>query len=199
MNTNALFNIGYGLYVLTAREGERDNGCIINTVVQVTNTPLRIGVCVNKDNYTHDMIANTGVFNISVLTEKTPFDVFKHYGFQSGKDVDKFKDTSAEGRSANGVLYSKYFSNAYISGKVVNTVDMGTHTMFIADVTDCEILSDEPSVTYSYYFKNIKPKPEEKKRGWICRICGYIYEGEELPEDYICPICKHGAADFDKL
>ena len=199
MNTDALFKIGYGLYVLTAREGEKDNGCIINTVVQLTNTPNRIGVAVNKANYTHDMIKNTGVFNVCVLTEDTPFDVFKHYGFQSGKTVNKFQSTAGEERSENGVLYAKYYSNAYISGTVIQEVDLGTHTLFIADVTECDILSNRPTVTYTYYLEHIKPKPEKKIKGWVCKICGYVYEGDELPEDFICPLCKHGVADFERL
>ncbi len=205
MNNKALFNIGYGLYVLTATEGDKDNGCIINTVMQVTNSPNRIGVAVNKGNYTHDMIKNTGVFNVSVLTEETPFGIFEHFGFQSGRDTDKFEGYGAAGRSGNGVLYIKAITNSYISGKVESMVDLGTHTLFIAEVTDCEVLSDVPAVTYSYYHTNIKPKAENKeiakdgKKRYVCKVCGYVYEGDELPADYICPLCKHGADDFELM
>ena len=201
MDNKAMFKIGYGLYILTAKDGEKDNGCVINTAIQVTSTPNRISVTVNKQNYTHDMIMKTGVFNISILSEKATFDVFKHFGFQSGRDVDKFADYKDATRSENGLYYVTGDTNAYISGKVINTLDLGTHTMFIADVTDAEILADVPTTSYDYYQKNIKPKPEAPKKvtGYVCKICGYIYEGDPLPEDFICPICKHGAADFEKI
>lgn len=201
MDNKAMFKIGYGLYILTAKDGEKDNGCVINTAIQVTSTPNRISVTVNKQNYTHDMIMKTGVFNISILSEKATFDVFKHFGFQSGRDVDKFTDYKDATRSENGLYYITGDTNAYISGKVINTLDLGTHTMFIADVTDAEVLADVPTTSYDYYQKNIKPKPEAPKKvtGYVCKICGYIYEGDPLPEDFICPICKHGAADFEKI
>lgn len=201
MDNKAMFKIGYGLYILTAKDGEKDNGCVINTAIQVTSTPNRISVTVNKQNYTHDMIMKTGVFNISILSEKATFDVFKHFGFQSGRDVDKFADYKDATRSENGLYYVTGDTNAYISGKVINTLDLGTHTMFIADVTDAEVLADVPTTSYDYYQKNIKPKPEAPKKvtGYVCKICGYIYEGDPLPEDFICPICKHGAADFEKI
>mgnify|MGYP002731995534 FL=1 len=201
MDNKAMFKIGYGLYILTAKDGEKDNGCVINTAIQVTATPNRISVTVNKQNYTHDMIMKTGVFNISILSEKATFDVFKHFGFQSGRDVDKFADYKDATRSENGLYYITGDTNAYISGKVINTLDLGTHTMFIADVTDAELLADVPTTSYDYYQKNIKPKPEAPKKvtGYVCKICGYIYEGDPLPEDFICPICKHGAADFEKI
>ncbi|MCI5952047.1 MAG: flavin reductase [Anaerostipes sp.] len=201
MDNKAMFKIGYGLYILTAKDGEKDNGCVINTAIQVTSTPNRISVTVNKQNYTHDMIMKTGVFNVSILSEKATFDVFKHFGFQSGRDVDKFADYKDATRSENGLYYVTGDTNAYISGKVINTLDLGTHTMFIADVTDAEVLADVPTTSYDYYQKNIKPKPEAPKKvtGYVCKICGYIYEGDPLPEDFICPICKHGAADFEKI
>ena len=201
MDNKAMFMIGYGLYILTAKDGEKDNGCVINTAIQVTSTPNRISVTVNKQNYTHDMIMKTGVFNVSILSEKATFDVFKHFGFQSGRDVDKFADYKDATRSENGLYYVTGDTNAYISGKVINTLDLGTHTMFIADVTDAEVLADVPTTSYDYYQKNIKPKPEAPKKvtGYVCKICGYIYEGDPLPEDFICPICKHGAADFEKI
>lgn len=201
MDNKAMFKIGYGLYILTAKDGEKDNGCVINTAIQVTSTPNRISVTVNKQNYTHDMIMKTGVFNVSILSEKATFDVFKHFGFQSGRDVDKFADYKDATRSENGLYYVTGDTNAYISGKVINTLDLGTHTMFIADVTDAEVLANVPTTSYDYYQKNIKPKPEAPKKvtGYVCKICGYIYEGDPLPEDFICPICKHGAADFEKI
>lgn len=202
MDTKAMFKLGYGLYVLTSKQGEKDNGCIINTVMQVTTSPNRISITVNKSNYTHDMIKETGIFNVSVLTETTGFDVFQRFGFQSGKDCDKFEGYSAVKRGENGVLYCTEHTNAFISGKVINSIDLGTHTMFIADVTDCEMLSDETSVTYDYYHKNIKsqPKKEEKAAGgYVCTICGYIYEGDVLPPDFVCPLCKHGAEAFEPI
>ncbi|MGN0361246.1 MAG: flavin reductase [Bilifractor sp.] len=203
MDEKVLFNLSYGLFILTAKDGEKDNGCIINTVTQVTNTPNRMVIAVNKANYTHDMILKTGEFNISILSEHAKFDTFKHYGFQSGKNVDKFAEIEFR-RSKNGIAYiDTDDTNGFISGKVIQTMDLGTHTLFLADVTDGEILSKVPSATYTYYFANIKPKPEvkpeEKKKGWICTICGYIYEGDELPADFICPICKHPASDFKRL
>lgn len=198
MNSKAMYAISYGLYILTAREGGQDNGCIINTLQQVTSSPNRIGITVSKQNYTHDMIARTGVFNVSTLTEQTPFAVFRHFGFQSGRNVPKF--AGEPDRAENGVAYVGGVSNAYLSGRVVQSVDLGTHTLFLADVTGGEVLSGEPSVTYAYYQAHIKPKPEPaKKSGWRCRICGYVYEGDELPADFICPVCKHGAADFERI
>lgn len=200
MNTSAMFKISYGLYILTANDGEKDNGCVINTLAQVTGNPNRVSITVNKANYTHDMILKTGVFNVSVLSESAPFKLFEHFGFKSGRDTQKFFKNPNEARSENGVLYIPDCTNAFVSGKVVETLDLGTHTMFIADVTDCEVLSDEPSMTYAYYHANVKPKPQKtEKKGYRCKICGYVYEGEELPEDFICPICKHPASDFEKI
>lgn len=199
IDPSALLKLGYGLYVLSARDGAKDNGCIINTVMQVTNTPNRVSVAINKQNYTHDMIAKTGVFNLSVLTEAASFDVFKHFGFQSGAETDKFAPDAS--RAENGVCYVAEHVNALISCRVVQTVDCGTHTLFVADVTAAQQLSDETSVTYQYYFDHIKPKPvqTEQKKGFVCKICGYVYEGDTLPEDFICPLCKHGAADFERI
>lgn len=199
MDKKAMYQLTYGLFVLAAKDGEKDNGCIINTAGQVTTSPNRITITVNKGNYTHDMIVKTGEFNVCILDETAPFSVFENFGFQSGRDADKWQKVSYA-RSENGIAYLTEYSNAYISGKVVQQIDLGTHTMFVADVTDAGVLSDAPSVTYAYYQSNIKPKPQETKtKGWRCKICGYIYEGEELPEDFVCPICKHGAADFEKL
>ena len=201
MDPAAFFKLSYGLFVLTAREGEKDNGCIINTAQLLTDTPKRITIAVNKQNLTHDMILRTGVFNVSVLTEKVPFKVFQHFGFQSGRDTDKFAGWQGP-RSANGLCYLPEYTNALLSGRVISTADYGTHTLFVAEVTEARILSEEPSVTYSYYFQHIKPKPQpqaEQKKGFVCKICGYVYEGDTLPEDFVCPLCKHGAADFEPL
>ncbi len=201
MNKDAMHKITYGLYILTAKEGDKDNGCIVNTVCQVTSTPNRIAVAVNKENYTHDMIKRTGMFNVSVLTENSKFDTYKHWGFQSGKDVDKVQEISFK-RSENGLIYITEETNAFISAKVVSSTDLGTHTLFIADVEDADVLGSDASVTYSFYQKNIKSAPkasDAQKKGFICTICGYIYEGDVLPDDFICPWCKHPASDFQPL
>ena len=202
VDNQAMFALSYGLFVLSAREGERDNACIINTAAQVTDTPKRISITVNKQNLTHDMILKTGVFNLSVLSQDASFAQFQQYGFRSGRDTaDKF-DGAEPVRTANGLRYEPAGTNAVLSGKVVQTLDCGTHTLFLAEVTEARVLSDVPSATYAYYFEHIKPKPQpaaEKKTGFVCKICGYVYEGETLPEDYICPLCKHGAEDFEPL
>ena len=200
MDSQVMNNLSYGLFVLTAKDGDKDNGCIINTAAQVTTTPNRIIVTVNKDNLTHDMIVDTGEFNVSILDESASFDTFKQFGFQSGRDVDKFLEVSFA-RAQNGIVYLTKQCNGYISGKVVESKDLGTHTMFIAEVTDGGVLSDKPSVTYAFYHANIKPsaKPVQEKQGFVCTVCGYIYEGSELPADFVCPLCKHGAEDFKPL
>ena len=198
MDKNALFKLSYGLYVVTARQDGKDNGCIINTCGQLTDTPLQIQIAVNKQNLTHDMILNTGVFNVSVLTQEATFWVFQHYGFQSGRDTDKFANLP-ELRTENGLRYVAGCTNAVISGKVVNTVDCGTHTLFVAEVTEAMTLDKAPSATYQYYFDHIKPKPQPvKAESWVCKICGYVHEGP-LPEDFICPWCKHGVEAFEKM
>ena len=198
MDKNALFKLSYGLFVLTAKQDGKDNGCIINTVQQVTSDPMRISVTVNKANLTHDMVLSTGEFNVSVLTEDAVFWIFQHYGFQSGRDVDKFANLP-EARTANGIRFVEGCTNAVLSGKVIQTVDCGTHTLFIADVTEAKVLDNVPSVTYQYYFDHIKPKPEPAQQGkWVCKICGYVYEGDTLPPDFICPWCKHGVEDFER-
>lgn len=202
IDNNAMFKLSYGLFVLTAKDGEKDNGCIINTVTQLTDIPKRITIAVNKQNYTHDMIMKTGRFNVSVLSEDVPFKVFQHFGFQSGRDVDKFDGEFGAVRSNNGVLYLSQYTNSFISAQVIDTMDYGTHTLFVADVVQAQVLSEVPSVTYTYYFAHIKPKPapvDEDKKGFVCKICGYVYEGEELPADFICPLCKHGVEDFEPL
>ncbi|MEA5067599.1 MAG: flavin reductase [Christensenellaceae bacterium] len=196
----ALFKLSYGLFVLNAREGEKDNGCIINTVTQLTDIPKRLTICVSRQNLTHDMIARTGVFNISVLDQSATFDLFKRYGFQSGRDVDKFEGVSGLMRSGNGIYYLTGHSNAYLSCEVIDRLDYGTHSLFVADIVETKLLSDRPSVTYAYYYDHIKPAPKPAaKKGFVCKVCGYIYEGDVLPEDYICPICKHGAEVFEPL
>ena len=204
LDPTALFTLSYGLYVLTAREGGRDCGCIVNTVTQLTEDPTRIAVSVNKRNFTNEVIQRTGVFNVSVLTEAAPMDLFRHFGFQSGRDVDKFAGRT-DPVSENGLRYIDGPANALISGKVEQAIDCGTHMLYIALVTEARKLSDAPSMTYAYYFANVKPKPQPKpaeakpRRGFVCRICGYFYEGDELPPDFICPLCKHGAADFEPV
>ncbi|MDD6734950.1 MAG: flavin reductase [Clostridiales bacterium] len=200
MDNNAFFKIGYGLYVLSAEESGKDNGCIVNTVMQATNTPNRLVIAVNKQNYTCGMISRTKRFNVSALCEGTDFDIFKRFGFKSGRDTDKFEGFSDIKRSENGIYYITKNTNAYFSGVVTDEIDMGTHLLFTADAEDAVLLSDKPTVTYDFYQTNIKPKPEkQKKSGWRCKICGYVYEGDELPEDYICPLCKHPASDFERI
>ena len=203
MNEKAMFQITYGLYVLTAVKDGKQSGCIINTAGQVTSSPNRIQIAVNKSNYTHDMIKETGEFTVSMISQKASFDLFKRFGFQSGRDVDKFEGFEGYAKGSNGINYITEGCNGYISGKVEQAIDLGTHTLFIALVTDMDVLNDVPSTTYSYYQENIKPKPQvspkkDNKPTWVCKVCGYIYEGEELPQDYICPLCKHPASDFEK-
>ena len=198
MDNQAFFKLSYGLFVLTARQDGKDNGCIINTVMQVTDQPKRIQIAINKQNYTHNMIAATGEFNVSVLSQDAVFWVFQHYGFQSGRDVDKFENIP-EARTENGLRFIEGCTNAVLSGKVIQSIDCGTHTLFLAEVTDAKVLSDEPSMTYQYYFDHVKPKPQPAKTAkWVCKICGYVYDGDPLPPDFTCPWCKHGAEDFEK-
>ncbi len=191
----ALHKIGYGLYVVTSNDGSKDNGLIVNTVSQVSND--RIAVSISKSNYSHDIVKNTGVMNINCLTTETPFKVFSHFGFQSGRDTDKFAECAPD-RSANGLIYLPRYINAYISLKVETYMDLGSHGMFICEITDSKVLSDLESMTYSYYHANVKPKPQAAK-GYICKICGFVYEGAELPADYECPLCKHPASDFEPI
>ena len=202
MNNNAMFKIGYGLYVITTNVNGYDNGCIVNTVIQVTTTPNRISVTINKANKTHDMIMDSGKFNVSMLSQKASFEIFKHFGFQSGRTVNKFNGFDAFERSANNIPYITQGTCAFLSATVYSSVDLGTHTMFIANVVDGEILNDDEPATYSYYHANIKPKPQtvevKAESAYRCKICGYVHEGE-LPDDFICPLCKHGASDFEKI
>jgi flavorubredoxin/flavin reductase (DIM6/NTAB) family NADH-FMN oxidoreductase RutF len=196
---SALFNIGYGLYVVTSNDGKKDNGLIVNTVTQVTSSPNRVAVCINKQNYSPHIIEQTGVMNVNCLSVDAPFSVFEKFGFKSGRNTDKFEGTEVL-RSDNGLVFLPRYINAMMSLKVVQYVDLGTHGMFICDVTEARMLSDRETMTYTYYQKNVKPKPQtEGKKGFVCKICGYVYEGDELPDDFICPLCKHGAADFEKL
>lgn len=209
MDNKAMYKLSYGLFVLTAKDGDKDNGCIINTAIQAASEPNQLSICINKLNYTHDMVKKTGEFTVSILSQEAPFDLFKRFGFQSGRDVNKFDGFDSCKRGANGIYYVTEGTNAYISVKVSQEVDLGSHTMFIGEITDMEVLGDVPSVTYEYYLNNIKPKPEDtgvakdgQQEGqvvWRCKICGYEYVGEELPADFICPICKHPASDFEKI
>lgn len=201
-----MFNLTYGLFVLTAKD-EKDNGCIINTVTQIANVPNRISISVNKQNYTHDIILKTKEFNVSILSQEVPFSVFERFGFASGRDTDKLKGFNDIVRSQNGLIYLNKYANAFLSARVIGTVDVGSHTLFIADVLEGKVLNSIPSVTYDYYFKNIKPKPQNKKAEegvWVCSICGYRYDEKvegvkfsDLPEDWTCPLCKHPKSDFE--
>ena len=207
MDTKAMYKLSYGLFVCTAVRGEKINGCIINTAIQAASEPSTITVAINKANYTHDMVKETGKCNVSVISEAASFELFKHFGFQSGRDVDKFADYPVENyeTAENGIPYITAGTNAYFSLTVKETVDLGSHTLFICEPTAMEVLATTPSCTYSYYQDNIKPKPEavgSTPKGetiWRCRICGYEWVGEELPDDFICPICKHPKADFEKI
>ena len=196
---SALFKIGYGLYVVTSFDGKKDNGLIVNTVTQVTNTPNRIAVTVNKENYSHHIIKQTGIMNVNCLSVDAPFKVFEAFGFRSGRAVDKFADCEPY-RSENGLVVLPRYINSFMSLKVEQYIDLDTHGMFICSVTESRVLSDRETMTYTYYQENVKPKPKtEGKVGYVCKICGYIHEDDELPEDFICPLCKHGAADFEKI
>lgn len=196
---SALFNLGYGLYVVTSNDGKKDNGLIVNTVTQVTNEPNRVAVVINKQNYSHHVIRQTGIMNVNCLSIDAPFKVFEVFGFQSGRSVDKFADCKPL-RSDNGLVFLPKYINSFMSLKVENYIDLGTHGMFICEITEARVISDRETMTYTYYQKNVKPKPQtEGKKGFVCKVCGYIYEGDELPEDYICPLCKHGAVDFEPI
>ena len=204
IDNKAIFNISYGLFVLVARQGDKDNACIINVAQQVTSDPLQIAICVNKQNYTHDMVLRTLKFNLCPLSEEATMKPFQHFGFQSGRDVNKFAECQQELRTDNGLLYLPKYINSVISCVVTKSVDLGTHTMFIARVMEARVLTDRPSITYSYYQQHIKPKPEAAKseggkKKWVCEVCGYVYEGDELPADFVCPWCKHPASDFKPM
>ena len=201
----AMYKLTYGLFMLTTTDGEKQNGCIVNTVMMMTDNPKRIVVFVNKSNYSEELLRKTKICNVSILTEKTPFDVFKQFGFQSGRDVDKFEG-GMYATSENGLYYLPDYANAVLSAKVVDCYDYDTHTLFVAEVTEAKTLNSDKSVTYEYYQNNIKPKPQapktEEKSGkgkWVCKVCGYVHEGDELPADFICPWCKHPAEDFERV
>ena len=195
----ALFRIGYGLYVVTSNDGRKDNGLIVNTVTQLTDNPYRVAVNINKANYSHHVIRQTGVLNVNCLSVDAPFSVFQQFGFQSGRTVDKFAGQKIN-RSGNGLVFLDKYINAFMSLKVEQYVDLDTHGMFICSVTEARVMSDQDTMTYTYYQQNVKPKPEtEGKKGFVCKVCGYVYEGDELPEDIICPLCKHGAVDFEPI
>ena len=204
LDVKSLFKISYGLYVVTTNDGKRDNGMICNTVVQVTNEPAKLAVTINKANYTHDVIRNTGKMNVCTLSQSTPFSVFENFGFRSGRDADKF-DGAAFTRSENGLVVVSRYSNSFFSLVVENYVDLGTHGMFICAVTEAQTMSDEPTMTYDYYMSDVKPKPQPSPastggaKRWICPICGYVYEGEgQPPADYLCPLCKHPGSEFEE-
>ncbi len=196
---SALFRIGYGLYVVTSNDGKHDNGLIVNTVTQVSDNPNRIAVNINKANYSYHVIKRTGIMNVNCLSTEAPFKVFEQFGFRSGRNVNKFEGCTPA-RADNGLVILPHYINAAFSLKVEDYVDLGSHGMFICSVTEARVMSDKPTMTYDYYHKNVKPKPETAgKKGYVCKVCGYVYEGEELPADYICPLCKHGAADFEPI
>lgn len=195
----ALFNIGYGLYVITSNDGTKDNGLIVNTVSQIADSPNKVMVCINKQNYSHHVIKQTGKMNVNCLNTEAPFKVFEQFGFQSGRTVDKFAGQEKL-RSDNGLVFLSHYINSFMSLEVEDYVDIGSHGMFICNVSESRVINKVPTMTYNYYQENVKPKPEtEGKKGWVCKVCGYIYEGEELPDDFICPLCKHGVADFEKI
>ena len=200
MNNKAFYNLTYGVFLLAAKAEEKANACIVNTGVQVAGSPVRVAVSVLNTNYTCALIKESGRFTLSALDDSCSFETIKHFGMQSGRDVDKL-DGLPMPTDESGVPYLNWSTCARFSGKVTHSVDLGTHTLFIADVTEARVLSDAPSMTYSFYFANVKPKPSalKKQTGWVCKICGYVYEGETLPADFICPLCKHGAEDFEKL
>ena len=196
---SALFKIGYGLYVVTCNDGKKDNGLIVNTISQVTSTPNRIAVTINKANYSHHIIKQTGILNVNCLSTEAPFHVFENFGFQSGRTADKFAKYEVL-RSDNGLVFLPKYNNSFMALKVEQYIDLDTHGMFICSITEARVISNVETMTYSYYQSSVKPKPEtEGKKGFVCKICGYVYEGDELPEDFICPLCKHGAADFEPI
>ena len=202
MNEKTMQKLSYGLFVLTSNDGQKDNGCIINTGIQLTSNPQKVGIAVNKANYSHDVIVNTRKFNLCILSEEADFSLFQRFGFQSGRDVNKFDGFHHYKKGYNDLPIITEGTNAYISAWVDQVIDLGTHSVFIGIVTDMDILNQVPSATYTYYHQHIKPQPVKKetnKTAWRCKICGFVYEGETLPDDYICPLCKHPASDFEKI
>ena len=199
IDATALFNIGYGLYVVTTNDGIKDNGCIVNTVCQLTSSPERVAVTVNKANYTHDTVKKTGILNVNCLGIDAPFKVFEAFGFKSGRDTDKFADCKPE-KSENGLVVLPKYINAFMSLKVENYVDLGTHGMFICSLTEAKVISDKETMSYSYYHKNVKPKPKtENIKGYLCTICGYVHDEPEIPDDFECPLCHHGREVFEEI
>lgn len=198
---NVLDKLEYGLFVLSARENQKDNACITNVAMQVTDNPTRIAFTVNKNNLTHDMIFNTGKFTLSILTTDVPMELIQHFGFKSGREVEKFENYPYAQKNQQGMYYiTEKYANAYISGTVFSKMDLGTHTLFLADVVETKDLSEKKSLTYEYYHQNIKPQPKStKKKYWVCKVCGYVHEEESLPQDFICPWCQHGVADFEVM
>lgn len=200
MDNKALYKLTYGLFLLTSKEDKKDNGCIINTAIQVANNPTRISIAVQKNNFTHDMVLATNMFNVSSISTTADFELFKRFGMQSGKNINKFEGFADVNRSENGILYLTKASNMYMSCKVTEHFDLGSHTLFIAELTDAQVLSEDASCTYGFYQSNIKPQPtptpKNEKRSWTCSVCGYIYEGNEVPNDFKCPLCHHGKEDF---
>ena len=200
---SALYQIGYGLYVVTTRDGEKDNGCIINTVMQITGNPLLVAVGINKQNYTCDIVSKTGKLNVNCLTQDTPFEVFRNFGYQSGRNADKFESVKYR-RSDNGLIVLSEHVGAFLSLTVEQSMNLGSHMLFLCSVSESEVIAKTENMTYAYYQSHVKPKPqaqpqEQKKKGYVCKICGYVYEGDTLPDDFVCPICKHGAEDFEPL
>lgn len=199
IDSKAFFKIGYGLYIVTTNDGNKDNGLIVNTVTQIASSPLKIGVSISKANYSCETIEKTRKLNVNVLSEDAPFLIFKHYGFNSARDKNKFAGQEIE-RSSNGLVIFNNYVNSYMSLSVEQSIDVGSHILFICDVEEAKTISDKPTMTYDYYQANVKPKPDtQKKKGFVCKVCGYVYEGDTLPEDYICPLCKHGATDFEPI
>lgn len=199
IDNKALYNIGYGLYVITTNDGVKHNGMICNTVTQLTSSPLQVSVTINKSNYSCETIQKTGLMNVNCLTVAAPFSVFEKYGFATGREVNKFADTSFK-TSVNGLAVLDKYVNSFMSLKVEQSIDLGTHIMFICLVTEAEVFNTAETMSYSYYHKNVKPKPQpQKSNGYICKICGYVYDGDPLPEDFVCPVCKHPASDFEPV
>jgi flavin reductase (DIM6/NTAB) family NADH-FMN oxidoreductase RutF len=196
-----LDKLEYGLFVLSAHENQKDNSCITNVAMQVTDNPIRIAFTVNKNNLTHDMIFNTGKFTLSILTTDVPMELIQHFGFKSGREVEKFENYPYAQKNQQGMYYiTEKYANAYISGTVFSKMDLGTHTLFLADVIETQDLSEKKSLTYEYYHQNIKPQPKsDKKKAWVCKVCGYVHEDENLPQDVVCPWCQHGVADFELM
>ncbi len=205
MNEKALYHLSYGLFVLSCHEEGKDGGCIVNTAMQAANVPVQMSVCVSKANYTAEMIQKTGRFTLSVLHEGVPFSLFERFGFQTGREVDKWEGLSGKARDGQGIYYLTEAANAYISCRVTKEIDLGSHLMFIAEIAESEVLCEKPSMTYAYYFARVKPAPKAEKGAWVCKICGYVYDEEkegipfaDLPEDWVCPLCKHPKSDFER-